>query len=226
MRNISKIIWGSVLVLVAVLLGLDSLGVITFDLFFDGWWTLFIIIPSLTGIIRDKDKSGAAIGLCIGVILLLAAQEVISWDMMWKIALPLIIAIIGLKMIFSSLFKKSKAEKIIKEIKIEGRNSQSGVAVFCGTDMNFDNAVFEGADLVAVFGGIDCDLRHAIIERDCVIKTACVFGGIDIKIPKNVRVVSNVSCIFGGTEVKNENLDGMHTIYIDGACVFGGVEVK
>mgnify|MGYP003305975308 CR=1 FL=1 len=34
--------------------------------------------------------------------------------------------------------------------------------------MDFENVIFDGADLTAVFGGIECDLRKAIIESDIV----------------------------------------------------------
>lgn len=226
MKNLKRTIWGVVLVIAAVILALNSFGLINFDLFFDGWWTLFIIIPSFVGLIQDRNKSGSVFGLCIGILLLLSAQEIISWDMIWKIAFPLVIAIVGLKMIFSS-FKKDKTDRIIKEIKKEGKNLQQGTAVFCGTEMDFDNVVFEGADLTAVFGGIDCDLRNAIIDRDCVIKVCCAFGGIDILVPDNVKIVTNTTSVFGGVEVmKNNNSSATHTIYIEGLCTFGGVDIK
>ncbi|MBR2381490.1 MAG: hypothetical protein IKA84_03230 [Clostridia bacterium] len=226
MKNLKRTIWGIVLVIAAVILALNSFGLINFDLFFDGWWTLFIIIPSFVGLIQDRNKSGSVFGLCIGILLLLSAQEIISWDMIWKIAFPLVIAIVGLKMIFSS-FKKDKTDRIIKEIKKEGKNLQQGTAVFCGTEMDFDNVVFEGADLTAVFGGIDCDLRNAIIDRDCVIKVCCAFGGIDILVPDNVKIVTNTTSVFGGVEViKNNNSSATHTIYIEGLCTFGGVDIK
>lgn len=225
MRSIRRVIWGVVLLAAAMAIALNSFNIIDFDLFFEGWWTLFIIVPALAGIISDRDKSGAICWFCIGVLLLLCEQNIISWNMIWKIALPLIIAIIGFKMIFSE-FRKSKRNRIIREIKIEGGDLQNGVAVFCGTDLNFDNVVFDGANLVAVFGGVDCDLSNAIIDRDCVINVACVFGGIDIKVPDNVKVVSNVSCVFGGIDVNKNDTEAIHTLYIDGVCVFGGMDVN
>ena len=116
--------------------------------------------------------------------------------------------------------------KIIKQIKINGRDLQKGVAVFSGTELNFDDVVFDGADLIAVFGGVECDLRHAIIDRDCVINVLTVFGGAEIYLPKDVNVVTNVSCAFGGVDSPTSNSDAKHTIYIQGTCVFGGVDVK
>ena len=225
MKHLSKVIWGLILIAAAVIIALNSFGVIDFDLFFDGWWTLFIIVPSFVSVVQDRDKSGGLLGLAIGVLLLLSAQEIISWDMIWKIALPLAIAVVGIKMVISA-FRKDRADRIVKEIKAEGRASQSGVGIFSGTELSFDNVVFDGADLTAIFGGVGCDLRGAIIDRDCVIKVTCMFGGIDIKVPDNVKVVNNTVCVFGGVDVKKSNSNAIHTLYIDGLCMFGGVDIK
>lgn len=224
MKNIRRIIWGILLIAAAVVIALNSFNVIDFDIFFDGWWTLFIIVPSFANLIEKGNKKDSLIGLTIGILLLLWAQNIIDMDIAWKIGLPVIIAIIGLKMIFSS-FKKNKVDRIVKEIKVDNKDLQHGTAIFCGTELDFDNVVFDGAELTAVFGGVDCDLRGAIIDRDCVIKAACVFGGIDIKVPNNVRVVSNTTCIFGGVDILKNSGEAAHTIYIDGVCVFGGIEV-
>ena len=102
---------------------------------------------------------------------------------------------------------------------------QSGFAVFSGTELNFDDVVFDGAELTAVFGGVECDLTKAIIDRDCVIKVTCAFGGIDIRVPDNVKVVNNVACIFGGVDVDKSNNNAAYTLYIEGVCTFGGVDI-
>ena len=143
MKNFRRTIWGLVLVAAAVVMALNSFNVIDFDLFFDGWWTLFIIIPSFTGLFEKGNKSGSIFGLFLGVCLLLNAQDIIDFDVFWKLLIPTIIAYIGVKMIISS-FKKRKFEKVFSKIKSEGKHLQNGVAVFCGTEMDYDGAVFDG----------------------------------------------------------------------------------
>ena len=55
-----SIIWGIVLVTLGVLLGGRAAGLFEFDIFFDGWWTLFIIIPcffpAVRGIMSEKEQ--------------------------------------------------------------------------------------------------------------------------------------------------------------------------
>ncbi|MGN0383208.1 MAG: LiaF domain-containing protein, partial [Eubacterium sp.] len=82
--------------------------------------------------------------------------------------------------------------------------------------------------LTAIFGGVKCDLRNAIIDSDVVINTSSTFGGIEIYVPSNVKVKIKSTPIFGGVSNKaNTKTDeNSHTIYINGIVVFGGVEIK
>ena len=224
MKTFKKIIWGTLLVLVGVLLILRAFDVIHIELFFDGWWTLFIIIPCLNGLIFEKDKIGNLVGLAIGACLLLWQQEILPLDMLWKLILPVAIIGLGLNLILGGLRRKKSDVKA--KIKQNRSHSKNGCAVFSGLDMKVDGEVFEGAELVAVFGGVECDLRNAIIEKDCVIDAVAVFGGIDIIVPAHVNVKTDAFSLFGGLDnLTRSNPDGV-TIYINGVSVFGGIEVK
>ena len=92
--------------------------------------------------------------------------------------------------------------------------------------MHFDGEIFESAELTAIFGGIECDLRRAVIEQDCAINVCAVFGGIDILVPDNVNVKLSATSIFGGSSNKKASQKDAPTLYINGLCMFGGVEVK
>lgn len=71
MKKTSGILWGIALVAIGVILALNALGITDINIFFDGWWTLFFIIPCLIGLISERDKTCSIIFLCIGVIPLL-----------------------------------------------------------------------------------------------------------------------------------------------------------
>ena len=113
MSRVNSIIWGVLLILIGIIFGINALGIETIDIFFSGWWTLFIIIPSLIGLFNDRDKTGNVIGLMVGVLLFLACQDIINFEIMWKLLGPVILIIIGLSIIFKDLF----TGKIKKEIK-------------------------------------------------------------------------------------------------------------
>lgn len=225
MKKFKKVIWGVVLIAVGVMFALNALEITNIDIFFDGWWTLFIIVPCTVGLFTERDKTGNIVGILIGICLLLCCQEVMDFSMLWKLLIPVIIVIAGIKMIYTAFFN-NKANEIIVEIKANGGETKSGNAIFSGYDMNYDGQVFEGAELSAIFGGVECDLRNAIIEKDCAIKMTAIFGGIDILVPQNVNVKVNSSCIFGGVSNKTKAKTDAPTIYISGTCMFGGVDIK
>ena len=227
MKKISKVLWGIALISVGVIFALNAFGITDIQLFFDGWWTLFIIVPCFIGIFSDREKTGNIIGLTIGVFLLLCCQNVLGFDMLWKLAVPAIIVIIGLKLIFGAVFG-DKAMKLLESSKQNGENIKIGCATFSGQDLNFDGEQFGGAELTAVFGGVKCDLRNAVIEKDCAITATSIFGGIDIFVPDYVNIKINSNSIFGGVSDKNHRptVQDAVTVYINATCMFGGVEIK
>lgn len=224
MKRVKEVIIGVVVLLLGVLLLLKSLGVIdSFNIFFDGWWTLFIIVPAIIGLVTDKDKTTDLIALIVGVLLLLGARDIVSYKMIGKLILPIIIIIIGLSLIFTSFFKP-KAMKSIEETDKEGRTHYT--AIFAGQEHKITDD-YKGSNVTAIFGGVDLDLRKAKITEDLVIKPVCIFGGADIFLPDNVKVKITSSSIFGGVEDKrNNDNEGKHTIYIEAVCIFGGVDIK
>ncbi|MGM9602110.1 MAG: LiaF transmembrane domain-containing protein [Faecousia sp.] len=227
MKKFRKVLWGLLFIAVGCILALNACNVTNIDIFFDGWWTLFIIVPCFIGLFNEREKTGNLIGLAIGVFLLLCCQDILSFGALWKLLIPAIIVVIGLKMIYSA-FYSNKAEKIMCNVRRNGDNVRVGCATFSGQDLRFDGEVFTGAELTAIFGGVNCDLRSAFIEQDCGISATSVFGGIDIFVPDNVNVKVNSNSIFGGVSNKKgrENIVGAPTVYINATCMFGGVDIK
>ena len=227
MKNNKNILWGIVLVIIGVIVGLNALNITNIDIFFNGWWTLFIIIPSLIGLLNEKDKTGNSIGLIIGIVLLLGVQNIINFDLIWKLILPMIIIIFGLSLIFGNTFN-NKINKEIKKINNKKGKNEEYCSTFSQQKIDFDDEEFKGASLTAVFGGITLDLRKAQINEDVVIDTTSVFGGIDIYVPDNIKIKVKSTSIFGGVDnkkIKNDN-EKEHIIYINASCIFGGVDIK
>lgn len=226
MRKFSNIMWGLVLIALGVIIGLNSLGLTSIELFFDGWWTLFIIIPCFIGLITDKEKTGSIIGLIIGVLLLLGCQDIISFETFWKLLIPMLLVILGLSMIFKDMFN-SKINRKISELNKNSKSEKNVSAYFSGQKVAYSKEEFDGINMEAVFGGIKLDLREAIIKKDVVINARAIFGGIDILVPENINVVVSSSSMFGGVDSKREiNQDNKITIYVNGSSLFGGIDIK
>ncbi len=265
----------------------EVLGFIdNFTIFFDGWWTLFIIIPCFCGLFgKGGGKVGNLIGIAIGLFLLLAAQGVLRGEKLWALLVAVICVLIGVNLIFpkkkqvdSTGNSEPQTDRFDREstgpvnaapdatlerftdaeVVEEGPFSESGElstettgyagenkesyenvgdtdkivcsAVFSGRDIRVDNSYFNGADLSALFGGIDMNLKNALIRKNVTIEVKAVFGGIDIIMPADVRVVVDVTPILGGVENGTRTPLGADentpTVFIKGTCLFGGLEVK
>lgn len=217
----TNIILGLVFISLGVIFFGNNLNIWDIDLFFDGWWTLFIVIPSLISLIRHGANSSAFAGIIIGLLLLLGCQDILSWSIIGKLILPVLFVIIGLTLIIQSHgydIKKIKHKENAKVLPY--------TAIFSGIDEKVGKTL-EGSKCLSVFGGIDLDLREAKIKEDIVIDCTAIFGGIDLLLPKNVNVDVNGVPIFGGVENKVFSSDKKYpTIHINYVCIFGGVEVK
>lgn len=123
MKRTKSIIWGIAILALGVYFGGKALGLFNFELFFDGWWTLFIIVPSIISLCTEKFKFGSLFMLALGVILLLAAQNVYGWDVAWKVILAAFLINIGLSIVFKNMFIKdikSVKDKFTAHINVNG----------------------------------------------------------------------------------------------------------
>lgn len=229
MRMVSNYIWGLFLILVGVVLGLNAFGITNINLFFDGWWTVFIIVPSLNGLIKGEDRTGALIGLIIGVFLLLSCQDVIDFSLFVKLFIPVILITIGLSIIFKDKAKDVVVKKIGKINDKEIDMAHTYTSTFSEEKINLDNEKLENCAINSIFGSVSLDLRNAIIDEDILINNYVVFGGVTIKVPKDVNVVVKTTSIFGGVDNKtgrNKSKENVKTIYIKGTILFGGIDIK
>lgn len=225
MIKISNILWGLVFIVVGVIFGLNALNITDINIFFDGWWTLFIIVPCFIGLFKDEDKSSNLIGLVIGICLLLGCIDIIEFTLIWKLMVPAILVMIGL----SFIFKDTLNSKIKKEIKkLNKTETKEYCSCFSGQTIDFNNEEFKGCTISAIFGGAKCDLKNAIIKNDVVINATSIFGGITIYVPEGVNVKISSTSIFGGVsdERKNKTKNNEYTIYINTTSMFGGIEIK
>lgn len=224
MKKLSTIIWGAILIAAGVILALNALGLSEVSVFFEGWWTLFIIVPCGVGLFTEKEKKGNLAGIAIGVLLLLCAQDVLSYQLLWKVVLAVAIVAMGIKLIVKGNFK-NETERIQKE---RSTPLKPHIALFAGNDLSYRGDVFEGADLTAIFGGIECDLRGAEIEKDVVIHARGIFGGVTILVPPTVNVKVDSASIFGGVgnRTHQNSKENTVTLYVKGMGIFGGVDIK
>ena len=227
MRKIGNTLWGIVLVIIGVILTLNALDITNINIFFNGWWTLLIIIPSAIELIARENKFWSAVWLIIGILLLLACRDILDFDLIWKLTIPVLLILVGINLIFKDKIDR-KMEKKRKELKEKGQQMEEYCATFGEIKEDFNNQEFNGANVTAVFGSVDLDLRKAVISEDKFVKTSAIFGGIEILTPENVNIKVKSVPIFGATSNKTGRKfdEKLPTIYVDSFCMFGGVDIK
>lgn len=224
MKQVSKIMWGFVLVCFGVVYALKVMDIVDIDLFFKGWWTLIIIIPSFISLFADRDKTGGIIGLLVGIVLLLWRQGLVDLEMMLKLGIPAIIIVIGLELIFHNAFDKT-ANEAIKNLK--GGADRSLTAILSTKNDDCSNQKFGGAEYTALCGTVNCDVTNAVFEKDVLIKVHNILGTVNITVPDGVNVVVKSHSLFGGIINRiPENAANTLTVYVEGICFLGNVEVK
>jgi hypothetical protein len=109
------------------------------------------------------------------------------------------------------------------------QESELLVNIFSGSERSGEWRVAKEIKSVSIFGGCDIDFSEAIFtQREVTVKVFCLFGGVDIYVPENVKVVTKAFCIFGGLDNKAPSSDcsDAPTLVIEGLVIFGGVDIK
>ena len=144
--------------------------------------TLFIIVPCFIGLFKENEKTGNVIGVLIGIALFLGCQDIINFDLIWKLALPTILVIICLSIIFKDTLG-GKVNDEIKKLNEKRNGANTYCATFSGQKVKFDKKLFAGADLTAVFGGVENKSNTSGEENTHTIYVngTAIFGGVEIK---------------------------------------------
>lgn len=105
------------------------------------------------------------------------------------------------------------------------------VAVMGGNVRKGSWAVPRHLKVVAIMGGVDLDLRHAVLGPGVTdIEVLAVMGGVQILVPAGVRVETMGVSIMGGFDASAGDTIGTNpdqpVIRISGFAVMGGVEAR
>ncbi len=109
-----------------------------------------------------------------------------------------------------------------------GPSQASAVAFWSGVRRRVTSAAFSRADLVAIMGGVEMDLRPATTAGGrAVIEVFVLMGGIEITVPPDWAVVNRAVVVMGGVTDHSTGAQGAaNTLVIQGVVLMGGVEVK
>lgn len=113
----------------------------------------------------------------------------------------------------------------------EAPDSDEAIAIFGGVQRTGRWRVPRRLRAVAVFGGIELDLRHAELPAGSfVMDVRATFGDVQIVVPPNLAVEVHGSAIFGGfahlDRVPPDPDPNAPVLHVYGKAVFGGVSIE
>lgn len=137
-----------------------------------------------------------------------------------SLVFPAILICIGLNITLSAFNKKS--------ISLNKDSEDSITAILGGSTSANTSTDYTGGIVTSILGGAELDISKATIKKSATINVSIFMGGLELRIPENVKIVNRTQSILGGIEHKNRSTpkDSSPTLIIEGSIIFGGVEIK
>lgn len=223
-NNTGRMVLGTILIAAGVVIFGNLYGYWHFNLFFAGWWTLFLIVPGIISMAQGAVNFGNVILVLIGAMLLLGQQGIIDESQAFKLIFPLILIMLGIFIFIGSNHKNHHSV----EGSIDSEDNPNYVAVFSRNNVTNASQQLRGGNATSMFGNMVVDLKQARVQNDFTFNSTVLFGGINILVPSEVRVRVTGIPIFGANEVKvvSPTDEKLPLITFNCITLFGSTEVK
>ena len=226
----SGIIFGGLIIAIGLFLLLDNLHIIRAR---DVWqfWPLILVAFGLARIVESRSPARLLWGGLLagaGVLLFLDNLELLPPFLDFSVIWPLILIAFGASLLLRAVERK----KYLDAASAADDSGGNWIAVFSGGKRRIDSGEFRHADILAVFGGFQVDLRGASIpDEQAVIDVNAMFGGVEIRVPETWSVIPKCIGIFGGIDDKTippkiEPEAKRQRLVVTGVAIFGGVSIR
>jgi hypothetical protein len=246
-----RMIFGLIVLSLGVLFLLDKLDLVAVGQLGDYWPLIFVAI-GLGKVLQPVGARGRAMGVVfvvVGVWWTLSNLDLVRYDPFhfW----PVILILVGASMLWRAAGSSRGREMGAPPPELQPPDMGSGVPPESGTapvatgydaDSNV-NAVavlggverksgardFRGGSLTAVMGGCGLDLRQAsIASGEAVVDAFAMWGGVEIKVPRDWLVVSKGVPLLGGfvDSTTPPPAPTGKVLVVRGVALMGGVEIK
>lgn len=221
-RITPRLIIGLAILAFGVLWMLDNLDYINAS-HYTRYWPAVLVLIGLSKLTDTRASKSGPIALIIAGSVLLAARFThFRFDL--GDLIPLGIAMLGAKLVIDAMSRKRVASSAS-----DPNSIVHAFAMMAGIHHQNTSQEFRGGDANAIMGGVELDLRNAQIKdgEEAVLDTFALWGGVEITVPENWRVVGQVMPLMGGFENKTRASGASGPVLIvKGTAVMGAVEVK
>lgn len=227
MKN-KNMFWGSLLILTAIFILLDSFGYFNNIGIIKIAFTALLIGLTIKGIVKINFSM---ILFPLAFICILYASELNITDLTpWPILIIALLLSIGLSLIFNKPHSMVKFHHFEKDERIinEADNSNIDCSVTFGSVVKYINTNdFRSATIDCSFGAAKVYFDNAVITEDSAnIYLDVSFGGVELYVPQNWNIVQGVNCTCGGIEEKNNRkVENGPIVNLYGELSFSGVTI-
>ncbi len=217
MKKTGSWLWGGVLVALGVILGINALGLAHINIFFPGWWTLFIIVPCAVGLFTDEHKGGPTAGLVIGICLLLSCLGILPFGILWKLLLPIILIIVGVTVMVRATSNGEVADKIRRARKEQAEERHAGKKVVEAEVVEDDDDDDEDED--------DDEKGNKKTGGPKYEEYWSTFGDQNVNYDGKEFTGCRVDAVFGGADIDLRKAKIKNEAIVRASSVFGGIIV-
>jgi hypothetical protein len=231
-RITSQVVFGLALVAAGILFTLDNLEIIDARDYFRFWPVVFVGVGAVKLWNATRGGQGWFSGLFfLGLGSWMLLNRIIYFRFSPREFFPMLLVFLGGYLVWRGFGGTRKPQSAAGD----GHSQFSAFAIMGGVARRSTSQAFQGADLTAVMGGCEIDLRHASIApgTEAVIEVFAFWGGIDIKVPEDWTVVSRVFPLAGGVDdrsrapqVFSDKPLQQKRLVVRGIVVMGGVVIK
>jgi predicted membrane protein len=213
---------GLVLLVIGLAFLLDNLGYMRAHEILQ-YWPIILIGFGVLKVFESGPTGSRMFGVVlaiVGLLILLDNLDIVYFHI-WGLW-PLILVLMGASMVWR-VFAKNESSSA------SGDSFLQSSAFMGGGKRSSMSREFRGAQLSAVMGGIQLDLRDAQIQgTEAVIDVFTCCGGVEIRVPQEWLVVTQITPVLGGVDDKTRHPSEMTSkrLILKGMVIMGGAEVK
>jgi hypothetical protein len=216
----SQLLFGALVVLLGVLLLLDSTNVAPTRSLLTYAPSLFVLV-GLWAFVQSGFRN--VVGPAVLVVVAGAWQLVaLGYATVSELVVywPVLVIAFGLSVVLGQYRSR---------VATTDDSHDSLFAAFGGVERRNTSKTFVGADLTAVFGGAELDLRDAeLTDRPARVNVVALFGGAEVVVPRDWNVKMDVLPILAGASDDRPRRESEHDeidLVVTGFTAFGGVSV-
>lgn len=242
-RPTPQLLFGLFVIAAGVLFTLDNFGVLQAE-DYTRFWPVGLVAIGALKLSHSHKGSGAFAGflfLFVGMWLLL--EELTVFRIRFADIWPLLLVVFGTYLVWRGVSSREETGACVRgsarsdrlepgepplRVSDDGSSRMSAVAILGAFSRGSNSKAFRGADLTAIMGGCEVDLRNAAINGEAYVDVFALWGGIEIRVPDNWTIESHVVPILGGVDDQTRPPQNatMHRLILRGFAIMGGVEIK